>query len=81
MSLSPLAHQIMLIAAEYNVQPGQPLPEAAFDLLLTQKAEHIGDALLELYTEDLLEEVPYEMDILTVKGFEYISRAFIRQLY
>lgn len=73
MNLSPLSHRIMMVAAEHNVQPGQALPEAAFDLLLDEHAGDIGDALLELYTEGLLEEVPHEVDILTVKGFDVLS--------
>lgn len=73
MNLSPLSHQVMMVAAEHNVQPGQALPEAVFDLLLDEYAGNIGDALLELYTEGLLEEVPHEVDILTVKGTNYIQ--------
>lgn len=72
MYLSSLAHRVMLIAAEYNVQAGQVLPERAFDLFLTE--EGAGDALMELYLEGLLEEVPHEVDILTQKGFAYIQR-------
>lgn len=72
MCLSALAHRVMLIAAEHNVQAGRVLPEQAFDLFLTE--EGAGDALMELYLEGLLEEVPHEVDILTQKGFEYIQR-------
>ncbi|USB67182.1 hypothetical protein [Klebsiella pneumoniae] len=72
MFLSPLAHSVMMVAAEHTVQPGQCLPEQAFDLFLTQ--DGAGDALLELYTEGLLQEVPQEVDILTQKGFEYICQ-------
>lgn len=68
--LSELAQKIMAVAAEHNIQPGQVLPEQAFDLFLTQ--DGAGDALLELYCEGLLQEVPHEMDILTQKGFEYL---------
>lgn len=73
MNISPLAQRIMMVAAEHNVHPGQALPEAAFDLFLNENAGHIGDALLELYMEGLLEEVPHEVDILTVEGLRYIQ--------
>ncbi|KAB8156979.1 hypothetical protein [Raoultella ornithinolytica] len=72
MYLSSLAHRVMLIAAEHNVQAEQVLPERAFDLFLTE--EGAWDALMELYLDGLLEEVPHEVDILTKKGFEYIQR-------
>ncbi len=72
MKLSPLAHSVMMVAAVHGTQPGEYLPEQAFDLFLTQ--EGAGDALLELYIERLLEEVPHEVDILTQKGFDYISQ-------
>lgn len=73
MNLSPLAHRIMMMAAEHNVQPGQPLPEAAFDLMLNEEAAYIGEALMELYIGGLLEEVPHEVDLLTEAGAEYIA--------
>ncbi len=72
MKLSPLAHSVMMVAAVHGSQPGEYLPEQAFDLFLTQ--EGAGDALLELYIEGLLAEVPHEVDILTQKGFDYISQ-------
>ncbi|EOF5101235.1 DUF3274 domain-containing protein [Salmonella enterica] len=71
--LGPLAHSVMMIAAEHRVQPEQALPAQAFDLFLTQ--EGAGDALLELYIEGLLEDAgSYETDRLTQKGFEYACR-------
>ncbi|HAT6801803.1 TPA: hypothetical protein JAN03_07230 [Citrobacter freundii] len=72
MYLSPLAHNIMVTAGEHNILPGQMLPEKAFDLFLTE--ENAGDALTELYTAELLQEIPHEVDILTHKGFEYIQK-------
>ncbi|HCA7140250.1 TPA: hypothetical protein MX248_002077 [Klebsiella michiganensis] len=72
MSLSPLAHSVLMVAAMHGTQPGQFLPEQAFDLFLTQ--EGAGDALLELYIEKYLQEVPHEVDILTQRGFDYINR-------
>ncbi|MFP1824523.1 hypothetical protein [Lonsdalea quercina] len=70
MDLSPLAHYVLLPAAEHHTQPGQSLPEQAFDVFLTQTGA--GDALMELYSEGLLEDVPQEVDILAQKGFDYI---------
>jgi hypothetical protein len=71
MYLSPLAHNIMMVAGKHGIHPGQTLPEKAFDLFLTEK--NAGDALAELYIEELLQEVPHEVDILTHKGFKYIQ--------
>ncbi|HAV1239858.1 TPA: hypothetical protein JGU28_004664 [Salmonella enterica] len=62
----------MMVAAAHHIQPGQYLPEQAFDLFLTQ--DGAGDALLELYFEGLLKEVPHEVDILIQKGFDYICQ-------
>ncbi|MCX8967245.1 hypothetical protein EHW66_20410 [Erwinia psidii] len=70
--LSELAQKIMAVAGAHNIQAGQTLPEQAFDLFLAQ--EGAGDALLELYLEGLLEEVPHEVDILTQKGLEYLCQ-------
>ncbi|EIZ8586966.1 hypothetical protein MQY53_004595 [Salmonella enterica subsp. enterica] len=71
--LSPLAHSVMMIAAEHRVQPGQALPARAFDLFLAQNGA--GDALLELYSGELLDDAgSYDVDRLTQKGFEYICR-------
>lgn len=71
MKLSPLAHSVMIVAAEHRIRPGQELPERAFDLFLTQNGA--GDALLELYSEGLLDDAgSYDVDRLTQKGFEYI---------
>ncbi|EBL8291856.1 hypothetical protein DLP14_14485 [Salmonella enterica] len=75
MNIGPLAHNLMISVAENNVQAGEVLPEKSFDLFLTQ--DDVGDALMELYSEGLLEEVPHEVDILTQKGFEYTE--YIRQ--
>lgn len=71
MNIGSLAHQIMMMAAEHQIQPWQPLPVAAFDLFLQENPEQIGEALEELYLTGLLEEVPHEVDLLTLKGFEY----------
>ncbi|WP_142523998.1 hypothetical protein [Raoultella ornithinolytica] len=72
MFLSSLAHSVLMIAAAHDIQPGQKLPAQAFDLFLTQ--DGAGDALLELYFAELLEEVPQEVDILSQKGFDYICQ-------
>ncbi|EDR3010215.1 hypothetical protein ACSC89_003159 [Salmonella enterica subsp. enterica] len=73
MNLSPLAHSVMVVAAEHRIQPGQELPERAFDLFLTH--DGAGDALLELYSEGLLDDAgSYDVDRLTQKGFEYICQ-------
>lgn len=73
LSLSSLAHDVMMVAAGHRTRPGQALPEQAFDLFLTQ--DGAGDALLELYIEGLLDDAgPYDVDRLTLKGFEYICQ-------
>ncbi|WP_336221641.1 hypothetical protein [Citrobacter amalonaticus] len=72
MLLNPLAQEIMRVVGEHRVQAGEPLPEKAFDLFLDEYPETIGEALMELYLLELLEEVPHEVDILTQKGGEYI---------
>lgn len=69
---NPLSHKILLVAAEHNVQAGEVLPEKAFDLLLDENPETIGEALMELYLEGLLEEVPHEVDKLTHAGAAFI---------
>lgn len=71
MLYEPLAREIMRVAAEHNIQAGEVLPEKAFDLLLEENPETIGEALMELYLCGLLEEVPHEVDLLTPKGFKY----------
>lgn len=68
----PLARKIMLVAAEHNVQAGDVLPEKAFDLLFDESPESIGEALMELYQQGLLEEVPHEVDRLTQAGADFI---------
>lgn len=74
--ISPLAHRIMLIALKFDVQIGHTLPNKPFELFLLhltqEEKEQVGEALLELYTGGLLQEVPHESDILTKIGFEYI---------
>ncbi|ECF1702286.1 hypothetical protein QB714_003799 [Salmonella enterica] len=73
MCLNSLAHSVMMVAAEYRIRPGQALPAQAFDLFLAQNGA--GDALLELYSEGLLDDAgPYEVDRLTQRGFEYICQ-------
>jgi hypothetical protein len=72
MLYEPLARDIMRVAAEHNIQAGEVLPEKAFDLLLEENPETIGEALMELYLRGLLEEVPHEVDRLTQAGAEYI---------
>ncbi len=68
----PLAHSVLMIAAAHDIRPGQQLPAQAFDLFLTQ--DGAGDALLELYFAELLDEVPQKVDILSQKGFDYICK-------
>ncbi|ECD9611737.1 hypothetical protein FNZ18_20555 [Salmonella enterica subsp. salamae] len=72
MRLSPLAYKLMAVAAKHNVQAGEVLPEKAFDLLLDENPDTIGEALMELYLEGLLEEVPHEVDKLTQAGADFI---------
>jgi hypothetical protein len=71
MAIGKLAHRVMVMAAKHHIQAGQALPTAAFDLFLEENPEEIGEALMELYMVELLEEVPHEVDRLTQKGFEY----------
>ncbi|EDT2963643.1 hypothetical protein EL09_15515 [Salmonella enterica subsp. enterica] len=67
-----LAYEILRVAAEHRVQAGETLPEQAFDLLLDENPQTVGEALMELYLTGLLEEVPHEADRLTQAGAEYI---------
>ncbi|MCX8984244.1 hypothetical protein [Citrobacter portucalensis] len=69
----PLAREIMRVAAEHNLRAGDVLPEKAFDLLLDENPETIGEALMELYLTGLLEEIPHEVDRLTQAGSEFIA--------
>ncbi|EBZ5771697.1 hypothetical protein EC412_05345 [Salmonella enterica subsp. enterica serovar Redlands] len=71
---NPLAYKILKVAADHGIQAGEALPEKAFDLLLDENPETIGEALMELYLSDLLEEVPQEVDKLTQAGADYIYR-------
>ncbi|TKV13913.1 hypothetical protein FDX19_01740 [Citrobacter sp. wls619] len=69
----PLADQIMAAAAKHNVQAGEPLPVAVYDLFLKENPQQIGDALTELYTNGFLEDAgSYEVDRLTQAGADYI---------
>lgn len=72
MKVGSLAHGIMMMASKHEVQAGQPLPAEVFDLFLDEHPEQIGEALMELYMEELLQEVPHDVDLLTQKGVEYI---------
>lgn len=72
MLLSPLAEKILAVAARHGTQAGEVLPERAFDLLLDENPNTIGEALMELYLARLLEEVPHEVDRLTQAGANYI---------
>ncbi|HAV1239871.1 TPA: hypothetical protein JGU28_004678 [Salmonella enterica] len=72
MLLSPLAEKILAVAARHGTRAGEVLPEQAFDLLLIENTNTIGEALMELYLNDLLEEVPHEVDKLTQTGADYI---------
>ncbi|MGG5964590.1 hypothetical protein ACQSED_23695 [Salmonella enterica] len=73
MLLSPLANNILAVAAEHGIQAGEALPEKAFDLLLDEKPDTIGEALMALYLNGLLDDAgPYEVDTLTQAGAAYI---------
>lgn len=70
---NPLANKILAVAAEHGVQVGEALPEKAFDLLLEENPDTIGEALMALYLSGLLDDAgPYEVDTLTQAGAAYI---------
>ncbi|MDN8600316.1 hypothetical protein Q0A17_12975 [Citrobacter sp. S2-9] len=69
----PLAIRILATAAEHGIQAGETLPEKAFDLLLDENPDTIGEALMELYLGGLLNDAgPYEVDTLTQTGAAYL---------
>jgi hypothetical protein len=73
--LSGLAHQIMMLAAQYRMMPGQALPDELVEALLDSSPGKGEVAFDEINAHNLLEEDSDGL-ILTEAGFDYILEQY-----
>ncbi|MDN8600315.1 hypothetical protein Q0A17_12970 [Citrobacter sp. S2-9] len=78
--LSSLAHQIMMLAAQYSVMPGQALPDEPVEALLDSAPEKGEAAFDEIYAHNLLEDDGGWL-VLTEAGFDYILEQYKNDIF
>lgn len=70
--LTSLAHTVIMLADNYHLLPGEPLPEDHVEAFLEAYPFEVEAVIAELYANDLLEDIYGKTNVLTEDGFSYV---------